>query len=52
VAALLNAASSGVNYNLTVQNVIDEFNATFPTTNYGPQKDRFAAFNESGCPLN
>jgi hypothetical protein len=52
VAALLNAAASGVNYNLTVQQVIDEFNATFPSSNYGPQKDRFEGFNTQGCPLN
>jgi hypothetical protein len=52
VAALLNAAASGVTYNLTVQQVIDEFNATYPASNYGPQKDRFAGFNEQGCPLN
>lgn len=52
VAALLNSASDGVDYPLTMQQVIDEFNATFPTSNYGPQKDRFGVFNESGCPLN
>ena len=52
VAALLSAAASGVNYPLTPQDVINEFNATYPASNYGPQKDRFAAFNEAGCPLN
>jgi len=52
VAALLNSASSGVDYNLTTAQVIAEFNATYPASNYGPQKDRFAGFNEQGCPLN
>ncbi|MDH4132093.1 MAG: hypothetical protein OEV95_09855 [Gemmatimonadota bacterium] len=52
VAALLNSASSGVDYNLTTAEVIAEFNATYPASNYGPQKDRFASFNEQGCPLN
>jgi hypothetical protein len=51
VAALLNAASGGVNYSLTVQDVIDGFNNTYPTTNYGPQKEIFEGFNTSGCPL-
>ena len=52
VAALLNAASSGVNYPLSAAEVVNEFNAVYPSSNYGPQKDRFEAFNEAGCPLN
>ena len=52
VAALLNAASSGVNYNLTVQQVIDAFNAAFPSSDYETQKNIFAGFNEQLCPLN
>ena len=52
VSALLSAASSGVNYNLTVQQVIDGFNAVFPGGNYEGQKDIFARFNEQLCPLN
>lgn len=52
VAALLNAASSGVSYNLTVQQVIDGFNNVFPGGDYEGQKDLFAGYNEQGCPLN
>jgi hypothetical protein len=52
VAALLNAASSGVNYNLSVSDVIDAFNAVHPDGDYEGQKDIFARFNEQGCPLN
>lgn len=52
VAALLNSASSGVNYNLTTGQVVGSFNALFPSTRYGPLQDEFAGFNEQGCPLN
>ena len=54
VAALLNAASSGVNYDLTVADVINQFNAVYPGTKtaYIAQKDSFEAFNQQGCPLN
>jgi hypothetical protein len=52
VAALLNSASSGVNYNLTTSEVINKFNADYPGTKYGPLKDEFAGYNEQGCPLN
>ena len=52
VAALLNAASSGVDYDLTVQDVIDAFDAAFASGNYEAQKDIFEGFNEQGCPLN
>jgi len=52
VSALLNAASNGVNYNLSVQNVIDGFNNVFPNGDYEGQKNIFAGFNEQTCPLN
>jgi hypothetical protein len=52
VAALLNGASAGVSYDLTAAQVVNEFNATYPSSNYGPQHGRFATFNEQGCPLN
>jgi uncharacterized repeat protein (TIGR01451 family) len=54
VAALLNAASSGVNYDLTAAEVIARFNAIYPgtTTKYETLKNEFAGFNEQGCPLN
>ncbi len=54
VAALLNAASSNVSYDLTVQQVVDAFNAAYPgtTSSYNTLKDRFEYFNEQGCPLN
>lgn len=54
VAALLNGASAGVSYGLTDQEVIDAFNAVYPGTKnqLNAQKDKFAAANERGCPLN
>jgi hypothetical protein len=54
VAALLNAASGGVDYAFTTAQVISAFNAVFPGTNaaYQTQKNLFAAQNELGCPLN
>jgi hypothetical protein len=52
VAALLNAASPGVSYDVTEQGVIDEFNAVFPGGDYEDLKDEFEGFNEQGCPLN
>jgi hypothetical protein len=52
VAALLNAASGNVSYPLTVSDVINGFNAVFPGGNYETLKDRWAALNEAGCPLN
>ena len=52
VAALLNAASPGVDYPLTVAQVISGFNAVFPGGDYETLKNRWAAFNELGCPLN
>jgi hypothetical protein len=54
VAALLNSASSGVDYELTTAEVIQMFNDTFPGTDadYEALKDVFEAFNELSCPLN
>ena len=54
VAALLNAASPGVSYDLFVEEVIDEFNAVYPGTkqDYNSLKNDFVGFNEQGCPLN
>jgi hypothetical protein len=52
VAALLNAASGGVDYDLTAQEVIDGFNAVYPGGDYNGQKGIFEGFNEQGCPLN
>lgn len=51
VAALLNAASSGVDYDLTVAQVIEQFNAAYASGDYEAQKDVFADLNEQGCPL-
>lgn len=53
VAALLNAASPDVDYPLTVQEVIDAFNAVYPGTDeaYEDLKDDFEDLNESFCPL-
>lgn len=54
VAALLNAASPGVSYDLAVQDVIDAFNNVFPGSRqeYNSLKGEFEGFNEQGCPLN
>jgi cysteine-rich repeat protein len=54
VAALLNAQSGGVNYKLTVAEVISRFNSVFPGTpaQYEALKNRFESFNVQGCPLN
>lgn len=52
VAALLNASSPGVNFDLTTAGVIAAFNAVFPGGDYEAQKDTFAGLNEQGCPLN
>jgi hypothetical protein len=51
VAALLNAANDDVSFGLTVQQVIDAFNAEFPGGDYEALKDAFADLNEQGCPL-
>jgi hypothetical protein len=54
VAALLNAASPDVSYDLSVDDVIDEFNDVYPGTkqDYNSLKNYFEGFNEQGCPLN
>ncbi len=52
VAALLNAASSGVSYGQTAAEVVNAFNTVFPGGDYETQKDIFANLNEQGCPLN
>jgi hypothetical protein len=53
VAALLNAASDYVDYDLTPQAVIDLFNDTYPgsTHDYNVTKAIFSGFNEQDCPL-
>jgi len=54
VAALLNAASPNVSYDMSVSEVIDAFNDVYPssTADYNDIKDMFEDFNELGCPLN
>jgi hypothetical protein len=54
VAALLNAASPDVNYDMSVSEVIDAFNDVYPSSkdDYNAVKDMFEDFNELGCPLN
>lgn len=55
VAALLNAASGGVDYDLSVQAVIDDFNAAYASGNrrvIERQKDVFDFLNNQGCGLN
>ena len=53
VAALLNAASSDVDYNLGAGEVIDAFNDLYPSgrAQYNALKNEFERFNEQGCPL-
>jgi hypothetical protein len=52
VAALLNAASGGVDYVYTPAQVIAAFNAAYASGDYEMQKNIFATENELGCPLN
>jgi len=54
VAALLNAASPDVSYDLSVNQVVELVNQVFPGTKsaYNALKDNFENFNEQGCPLN
>jgi hypothetical protein len=52
VAALLNAASSGVDYDLSVAQVIAAFDAAYASGDYETQKNIFEGYNEQGCPLN
>jgi hypothetical protein len=51
IAALLNAASTDVSYDLSVADVINKFNAVFPGGDYETLKDEFEDFNQQGCPL-
>lgn len=54
VAALLNGASGGVDYNLSAAEVISEFNDLYPTqpaNRYNGLKNYFEGFNRQGCPL-
>ena len=54
VAALLNAESDGVEYDLTTGQVINGFNDVYEGTKqeYNTLKGEFEYFNELGCPLN
>lgn len=54
VAALLNAASTGVSFPYTPEDVIQRFNAVHPgtKTEYNQLKDEFESGNTLGCPLN
>jgi cysteine-rich repeat protein len=55
VAAVLNALSAGVDYDLSSGGIIDAFNDAYPGSSkseYIQLKDEFVGFNESGCPLN
>lgn len=52
VAALLNAASGGVDYDLTVAQVIAGFNSAYASGDYETQKNIFEGYNELGCSLN
>lgn len=51
VAALLDAASPGVDYPLTVAEVIAAFDAAYASGDYEEQKDVFEGYNEGWCPL-
>lgn len=54
VAALLNSASSGVDYAFSPATVIASFDDVYPGTKseYETLKNQFAGENERGCPLN
>ncbi|MGE3179290.1 MAG: hypothetical protein AB7O32_17600 [Vicinamibacterales bacterium] len=51
VAALLNAASPGVDFEVDAATVIREFNRVYPGGDYETLKNRLAAMNERNCPL-
>jgi hypothetical protein len=53
VAALLNAASTEVNYGHTPASIIDAFNGAYPGTkdDYESLKYDFEYGNQRGCPL-
>lgn len=52
VAALLNASSGDVDYDLTVSEVVTKFNAAVDGGDVDGLKAEFESFNEQGCPLN
>lgn len=52
VAALLNATSTGVSYDLSADEVIALFNANYPDHDLEEMKNRLEMYNEQGCPLN
>lgn len=52
VAALLNSASTGVDYDLTASEVIALFQGNYPDGELDEMKDQLAKYNEQGCPLN
>lgn len=51
VAALLNAANSGVQYDLDVAGVIAVVQAAYGSGDFEGAKDTLATLNEQGCPL-
>jgi hypothetical protein len=51
VAALLNAASTEVDYDRTPAQVIAAFMAAYDSGDYESTKEQFEGFNEQGCPL-
>lgn len=51
VAALLNAASSGVDYPYTTSEIIAMVQAAYASGDIEGTKDMFEAANEAGCPL-
>lgn len=52
VAALLNASSTGVSYDLTESEIVRRYNAAVAGGEVTGTKDAFERFNEQGCPLN
>jgi hypothetical protein len=51
-AALLNASSPDVDYDLSVAQVISLVQSAFASGNFESAKNTLASFNEQGCPLN
>lgn len=49
VAALLNAASSEVDYGWTAQQVVNAFNAAYASGDYAPLHTQFEGLNERDC---
>ena len=54
VAALLNGSHPfvSIHYPMSPSQVISQFNAVYPSGNYGALKHTFETANEFGCPLN